>query len=207
MSVHVVDHPLIKHKLTVLRNVDTKHKLFRQLVSEITLLLTFEISRSIELKEVTIKTPIMETIGYEITDEIAVVPILRAGLGMVEGITTLFPRAYIAHVGMFRNPDTLIPTVYYKKFPKNIADMNVYVVDPLLATGGSIIATLDILKNEGVKNITIVSLIGVDQGIQAILKRYPEVEIYLAAKDNKLNSHSYIEPGLGDAGDRLFGTI
>ena len=207
MSLHIINHPLLKHKMTMLRSVTTKHQLFRQLVSEITLLITYEISRDVALKEVEVTTPMTKTIGYELQDEVAVVPVLRAGLGMVEGITTLFPKAYIAHVGMYRDPETLVPQVYYKKFPKHIKNMNVYIVDPLLATGGSVLKTIEILREEGVQNITVVSLIGVDVGVNLILDRYPEVSIYLAAKDDKLNSHSYIEPGLGDAGDRLFGTL
>jgi len=207
MSLHIINHPLLKHKMTILRSIDTKHQLFRQLVSEITLLVTYEISRNVALQEIEVTTPMTKTIGYELKDEVTVVPVLRAGLGMVEGITTLFPKAYIAHVGMYRDPKTLVPQVYYKKFPKNIKDMDVYIVDPLLATGGSILATIDILRQEGIKKITVVSLIGVDEGVDLVLKKYPEVEIYLAAKDEHLNNHSYIEPGLGDAGDRLFGTL
>ncbi|MDD3478275.1 MAG: uracil phosphoribosyltransferase [Candidatus Izemoplasmatales bacterium] len=207
MSYSVINHPFITHKLTILRNKETKHQLARALVNEITMLMVYEISRDLSLKEVEIETPMMKATGFEIDQRVAVVPILRAGLGMVDGITQLFPNAYVSHLGMYRDPHTFEPHVYYFKAPKEIAQMKVFLVDPLLATGGSIVAAIQQLRQVGVTDITVVSLIGVKQGIEKILAMDPQVKIFLGALDEKLNDHAYILPGMGDAGDRLFGTI
>jgi uracil phosphoribosyltransferase len=168
--------------------------------------MVYEMSREFELNQVKVKTPIAETIGYQLKHDVVIVPILRAGLGMTNGISNLIPSLKIAHVGMYRDPETLEPKVYYQKFPANIKTAKVIILDPLLATGGSVIKTIDILKEQGVKDIVVLSLIGVMYGIKEIEKKHPDIKVYLAALDERLNDHAYIVPGLGDAGDRLFGT-
>lgn len=200
------NHPLMKHKLTMIRDKDCSSKMFREVVTELSGLMVYEISRELKLVEKEVVTPIATTIGYQLKDEIVLVPILRAGLGMVDGIQSLIPSVKIAHIGMFRNSDTLLPTVYYAKFPKEIDQAKVYILDPLLATGGSVLEAIRKLRSVGVKDITVLSLIGVMEGINKILHEEPAVQIYLIQIDDKLNDHAYIVPGLGDAGDRLFGT-
>ncbi|MDY0075338.1 MAG: uracil phosphoribosyltransferase [Acholeplasmataceae bacterium] len=206
MPYQMFNHPLMKHKLTMIRDTDCSSKMFREVVTELSGLMVYEISRELKLVEKEVETPIATTIGYQLKDEIVLVPILRAGLGMVDGIQSLIPSVKIAHIGMFRDPDTLLPTVYYAKFPKEIDQAKVYILDPLLATGGSVLEAIRKLRSAGVKDITVLSLIGVMEGINKILHEEPTVKIYLIQIDDKLNDHAYIVPGLGDAGDRLFGT-
>ena len=206
MPYQVFDHPLMKHKITMIRDEQCGTKMFREVVEELTALMVYEISRDLKLKEVEVKTPIAMAKGYVLSQQIVIVPILRAGLGMTQGIQNLIPLVKIAHVGMFRNPETLLPEVYYAKFPKEIKDAKVFILDPLLATGGSVLKAIDLLKEQGVKDISVLSIIGVKQGIDCILSKYPEIQIYLINEDDHLNDHAYIVPGLGDAGDRLFGT-
>lgn len=206
MPYQVFDHPLMKHKITMIRDEQCGTKMFREVVEELTALMVYEISRDLKLKEVEVKTPIAMAKGYVLSQDIVIVPILRAGLGMTQGIQNLIPLVKIAHVGMFRNPETLLPEVYYAKFPKEIKDAKVFILDPLLATGGSVLKAIDLLKEQGVKDISVLSIIGVKQGIDCILSKYPEIQIYLINEDDHLNDHAYIVPGLGDAGDRLFGT-
>lgn len=204
--LHVVDHPLIQHKLTLIRNKETGTKEFRETVNEIAGLMAYEITRDIELKEIQTETPLKSCVGWELSRHIVLVPVLRAGLGMVDGITSLIPTAKIGHVGMVRDHDTLEPQSYYAKFPYRMKKSVVLVLDPMLATGGSASATLDKLKAEGAKEPKLVCIVGAPEGVERIKKDHPEVDIYLAALDEGLNELGYILPGLGDAGDRLFGT-
>lgn len=206
MPFHVFNHPLMHHKITMIRDLNCGTKMFREVVEELTGLMVYEISRDLSLNEVEVTTPIAKTKGYMLSQEIVVVPILRAGLGMVSGIQNMIPSIKVAHVGMYRDKETLLPHLYYAKFPEGIETSKVYILDPLLATGGSILATIEILKKKGVKDITVLSIIGVMEGIHKILEQHPDVYIYLIQLDEKLNEHAYIVPGLGDAGDRLFGT-
>ncbi len=205
-KVVVFDHPLIHHKLTYLRDINTKHFIFKKTVDEITLLMAYEATRNLTLKPKDIETPIEKMTGNVLEKEVVIVPILRAGLGMVEGILTLIPTARTGHLGMFRDPKTLEPVVYYKKFPDQIKDGAVFVVDPMLATGVSAIEAIKIVKESGAKNICFMGLVGCPEGVEALHQAHPDVPIYLAALDEKLNEHAYIVPGLGDAGDRLYGT-
>lgn len=202
----VIKHPLIAHKLTILRQIDTSPKDFRKLVEEITQLMVFEITRDLSTHLITIQTPMMSFESPTLSDSILIVPILRAGLGMEYSVQQLIPTAKVAHVGMFRDPETHQPKVYYHKFPKNVEEYEAIVVDPLLATGGSVCETISLLRQNGVKKIRVVSLIGVNEGIDRIKRDHKNIDIYLAALDPVLNNNKYIEPGLGDAGDRLFGT-
>ena len=206
-NVKIMDHPLIQHKISLLRDSSTSSKEFRELVSEIAMLMCFEATRDLPLKEVEIETPV-GTARCNILNnvKIAFVPILRAGLGMVEGMLQMIPAAKVGHIGMYRDPDTLIPEEYYCKLPPDIARRDVYVLDPMLATGGSAVAAIDGLKRRGVKHIKLMDLIAAPEGIEAVQKAHPDVEIFVAAIDEKLNDHGYIVPGLGDAGDRIFGT-
>ncbi len=204
--LHVIDHPVIKHKLTIMRKTTTGTKDFRQNLDEIGSLMTYEITKDFPTRDVKITTPMGETVGKELDKEIVLVPILRAGLGMVSGIQQLIPTAKVGHVGLYRDEKTLEPHFYYAKFPPNIADSMVLVVDPMLATGGSAVAAIDYVKKTGAKDIKLVCLVGVQEGIDAVEKAHPDVDIYLAAKDEYLNDIGYIVPGLGDAGDRIFGT-
>lgn len=206
MAVKVLNHPLIKHKLTNIRKKETKTRDFYQHVGEIAGLMAFEISRDFPLKEIEIETPICKSIQYELSSEITIVPILRAGLGMVDGIRGMMPTAKIAFIGLYRDEETLEPVEYYAKFPKDIASSIVLVVDPMLATGGSAIAAIDMLKREGCNNISYVGLVGAPEGVNNLQTAHPDINIYLAALDEKLNENGYIVPGLGDCGDRLFGT-
>ena len=204
--LHVIDHPVIKHKLTIMRKTTTGTKDFRQNLDEIGSLMTYEITKNFPTRDVKITTPMGETIGKELDKDVVLVPILRAGLGMVSGIQQLIPTAKVGHVGLHRDEKTLEPHFYYAKFPPNIANSTVLVVDPMLATGGSATAAIDYVKKTGATDIKLVCLVGVQEGIDAVEKAHPDVDIYLAAKDEYLNEIGYIVPGLGDAGDRIFGT-
>jgi len=205
-QVHILKHPLIDHKLTIIRNKETKTKEFRETVSEIAALLTYEITRNLSLKEKEIETPVSKTLGFELKDEVVIVPILRAGLGMVDGIHNLIPSAKIGHIGLYRDEKTLEAKEYYAKFPLEIENSIVLLIDPMLATGNSTIKAIEILKEKKAKEIIFVGLVGSPEGVEKLQKAYPETKIYLAALDEKLNENGYIVPGLGDAGDRLFGT-
>jgi uracil phosphoribosyltransferase len=206
-KVHVFDHPLILHKVTILRDARTGHKEFRELVEELAMLMAFEATRSHPTQEVEVATPLASAKGRTIAgQEIAVIPILRAGLAMEAGISRLIPTARIGHVGIYRDPESLEPVTYYSKLPSDIADREAMIVDPMLATGGSIVACVDTLKQRGCRTIKIMSIIAAPEGIKKVHDAHPDVEIYVAAVDSHLNDHGYIVPGLGDAGDRLFGT-
>jgi len=205
-NVNIINHPLIKHKMTLLRDKNTSSKDFRALLSEVGMLLTYEICKKLKLKSVLLSTPLKETKGYTLKNNIVIVPILRAGLGMVDGILNVLPAAKVGHIGLYRNENSLTPVTYYAKFPDCIASSTVILVDPMLATGNSCVKAISILKEKGVKEIIYVGLVGVQEGIDNILKNHPDVKITLAALDPILNEKGYIEPGLGDCGDRLFGT-
>ena len=206
-QVHVMDHPLIVHKLSLMRDKYTGSKEFREAVEEISSLLCYEATRDLPLKEITIETPIAHAkVRYISGKKLAVVCILRAGLGMVDGILDLIPSAKIGHIGLYRDPDTLQPVEYYCKLPNDIESRDVIVVDPMLATGGTANAAIQFLKNYGVKNIKLLSILAVPESISVIQEQHPDVDIYCAAIDEKLNDKGYIVPGVGDAGDRLFGT-
>ena len=206
-SVHVVDHPLIQHKLSVLRNKDTSVKEFRELVGEISALMFYEASRNLPLKDVEVETPLCTAKCKQLAGKkLAIIPILRAGLGMVDTIVSLIPSAKIGHIGLYRDPETHQPVEYYCKLPEDIENRDVFVVDPMLATGGSAIMAIDFLKRHGCKNITMMNIISCPEGLEAVHKAHPDVELYVATVDERLNDHDYILPGLGDAGDRIFGT-
>ena len=206
-EVHVLDHPLIQHKLAILRSKDTPVKEFRELVGEIAGLMCYEATRKLPLKEVEVETPVATAKCRMLSGKkLAIVPVLRAGLGMVDQMVALIPSAKIGHIGLYRDPETHKPVEYYCKLPEDIANRQVFVVDPMLATGGSAVAAIDFLKKHGCKNIIMMNIIGAPEGVEAVQKTHPDVEIYLAALDEKLNEHAYIVPGLGDAGDRIFGT-
>lgn len=205
-KVKILNHPLIDHKMSIIRDKDTNTKSFRENVNEIGGLITYEITRDLPLKDVVIETPITKTICRQLSKDVVIVPILRAGLGMVDGIQMIIPTAKIGHVGMYRDEETLEPHEYYAKFPKEIADSTVLVVDPMLATGGSASAAITAVKKRGAKDIRFVGLVGCPEGVERLMKDHPDVDIYLAAMDEKLNEVGYIVPGLGDCGDRLFGT-
>lgn len=206
-KVFVFDHPLIQHKLTHIRQKDTGTKEFRELVDEIATLMAFEATRDLPLMEVEIETPIGKTKSKVLTGKkLGVVPILRAGLGMVDGILKLIPTAKVGHIGLYRDPETLKPVEYYVKLPSDVAERDFFVVDPMLATGGSAVEAINALKKRGAKSITFMCLIAAPEGVEVLSKAHPDVDIYIAALDEKLNDQGYIVPGLGDAGDRLFGT-
>lgn len=207
MGYTIIKHPLIDHKMTILRKKETSSMEFRQLVNEIATLMGYEVTRDLETEDVEIETPIAKTTGKMISGKkIGIVPILRAGLGMVEGLLTIIPAARVGHIGMYRDPETLKPVTYYSKLPKDVASRQMIIVDPMLATGGSLIEAIDELKRNGAKNIKSINLLAAPEGLKAVLEAHPDVEIYIAALDEKLNEDGYIVPGLGDAGDRLFGT-
>ena len=207
MAVHVFDHPLIQHKLAILRDKNTGTKEFRALVNEIAGLMCYEATRNLPTREVLIETPVATAKCRMLAGKkLAIIPILRAGLGMVDAMVDLIPSAKIAHIGLSRDPETHQPVEYYCKLPEDIENRQVYVVDPMLATGGSAIAAIDFLKARGCKHIIMMNIIGCPEGVAAVQKAHPDVDIYLAACDEKLNDHAYIIPGLGDAGDRIFGT-
>ena len=206
-NVTVLDHPLIQHKLAILRSKDTPVKEFRELVGEIAGLMCYEATRNLPLKEVRVETPITTATCHMLAGKkMAIVPILRAGLGMVDSMVGLIPSAKIGHIGLYRDPETHKPVEYYCKLPDDIGNRQVFVVDPMLATGGSAIAAIDFLKQHGCKQIIMMNIIGCPEGIKAVQEAHPDVEIFLAAVDEKLNENAYIVPGLGDAGDRIFGT-
>ena len=206
-NVHILDHPLIHHKLAVLRNKNTTVKEFRELVNEISGLMCYEATRSLPLMEVEVETPVAVAKCKMLAGKkLAIVPILRAGLGMVDSMVDLIPSAKIGHIGLYRDPVTHEPVEYYCKLPEDVGNRVVFVVDPMLATGGSAVAAIDFLKKHGCKNIIMMNIIGCPEGIKAVTEAHPDVDIYMAACDEKLNEHAYIVPGLGDAGDRIFGT-
>jgi uracil phosphoribosyltransferase len=206
-NVTVMDHPLIQHKLSILRDKNTGVKEFRELVEELALLMGYEVTRNLTVEETEIETPICKTKSKIISGKkLGIVPILRAGLGMVDGMLRLIPAAKVGHIGLYRDPETLKPVEYYCKLPSDVAERDLIVLDPMLATGGSAAAAISFLKEKGAKSIKLVNLIAAPEGIKTVADAHPDVEIYVAAVDEKLNDHGYIVPGLGDAGDRLFGT-
>ena len=206
-KVHVLEHPLIQHKLAILRSKNTSVKEFRELVSEISGLMCYEATRNLPTKEVEVQTPVaMAKCRRLAGKKLAIIPILRAGLGMVDAMVDLIPSAKIGHIGLYRDPETHLPVEYYCKLPEDIGNRQVFVVDPMLATGGSAVAAIDFLKKYGCQNIIMMNIIGAPEGVKAVQEAHPDVDIYLAALDEKLNEHAYIVPGLGDAGDRIFGT-
>ena len=206
-KVYVFDHPLIQHKVALMRKTETSVKDFRELAREIAMLMGFEATRNLPLEEVEIETPMQRTkVNMLKGEDIAIVPILRAGLGFVDGMLALVPNAKVGHVGLYRDPETHEPVEYYCKLPKDIEKRQIFVVDPMLATGGSAVAAIDFIKQRGGKDITFMCLIAAPEGIETLQKEHPDVDIYIAAKDECLNEKAYILPGLGDAGDRLYGT-
>ncbi len=206
MSTHVLNHALIKHKLSIMRDKNTSTYIFKQNLDEIAMLMAYEVSKDFPLKEVPIETPVAKTTGYELDKQIILVPILRAGIGLVDGFRRIMPTAKIGHIGMYRDEETLVPQEYYARFPQGLKDAKVIVVDPMLATGGSASMAIENIKQRGATDIMLVCLVGAPEGVAYIEKHHPDVDITLAALDEKLNEKGYIVPGLGDAGDRLFGT-
>ena len=203
----ITDHPLIQHKLTIMRKKETSSSDFRSLVTEVATLMGYEVTRDLELQDVEIETPLMKTTGKEISGKkLGIVPILRAGVGMVDGFLSLVPVARVGYIGLYRDPETLKPVTYYNKMPSDVASRTMIVLDPMLATGGSLIEAVNELKATGATSIKTVCILGAPEGIEAFQKAHPDVDLYLAAVDEKLNEHGYILPGLGDAGDRIFGT-
>ncbi len=206
-KVVIMDHPLIQHKLSLIRDKCTGPKDFRELIDEVATLMAYEVTRDLPLREVEIETPVARTKTYVIDGKkLGIVPILRAGLGMVDGILKLVPAARVGHVGLYRDPDTLQPVEYYCKLPTDVAERDIIVVDPMLATGGSAAAAITFLKDKGCKHIKLMCLIAAPEGIAHVQAEHPDIDIFAAAQDDHLNEHGYIVPGLGDAGDRLFGT-
>ena len=209
-NLHIIEHPLIKHKLTILRDKNTGTKDFREITNEIARLLAYEVSRDLPLEDIEIETPIVKSTEKTIAGKkVVVVPILRAGLGMVDGILDLVPAARVGHVGLYRDEETMEPVEYFIKMPNNLEDRHLYVVDPMLATGGSAIAAIDAVIERGAKaeNVKFISIVAAPEGIEALQKAHPEVDMFIASLDEKLNDDAYIIPGLGDAGDRLYGTL
>ena len=206
-KILVMDHPLIQHKLSIIRNIETGSKEFRELISEIATLICYEATRDLPLEEIEVQTPICVTKTKTLAGKkLAIVPILRAGLGMVEGMLALVPSARVGHIGLYRDPDTLQPVEYYCKLPSDIDEREVFVVDPMLATGGSAIDAITQIKKRGAKHIKFLGIIAAPEGLNALHEAHPDVDIFVASLDEKLNDHGYIVPGLGDAGDRIFGT-
>lgn len=206
-KVQVMEHPLIQHKINYIRREDVGSKEFREIVGEIASLMCYEATRDLKLQDVTIKTPICEMTAKELCGKkLAVVPILRAGLGMVDGILNMIPAAKVGHIGLYRDPATFEPVEYYCKLPSDCDEREVFVVDPMLATGGSSVAALQMLKDKGVKNIRFMCIIAAPEGVERMVKAHPDVDLYIGALDDHLDEHKYIVPGLGDAGDRIFGT-
>lgn len=203
----VVDHPLVQHKLTMMRKTDAGAKDFRELLNEISMFIAYEVTKDLPLEDIEIETPICKTTSKVIAGrKLAIVPVLRAGLGMVDGFLSLVPAAKVGHIGLYRDPETLEPVEYYCKLPSDVPEREIVVVDPMLATGGSASAAVRFIKDRGGKHIKLMCLIAAPEGIERVQKEHPDVDIYLAAVDEKLNEHGYIVPGLGDAGDRIFGT-
>ena len=208
LKVTVIDHPLIQHKLTLMRKKETGTKDFRELLEEIAMLMTYEITRDFPLKDVEIETPVCKCTSKVLAGKkMGVVPILRAGLGMLSGVVNMIPAAKVGHVGLYRDPETLKPVEYYCKLPGDVAERTLIVVDPMLATGGSSAAALDLLKGKGAKSIILMCLVAAPEGVELVNKEHPDVPVYVASIDEHLNDHGYIVPGLGDAGDRIFGTL
>ncbi|MBQ7709609.1 MAG: uracil phosphoribosyltransferase [Bacteroidales bacterium] len=206
-QLHVINHPMIQHKLTIMRDKETGSKDFRELLKEIALLMGYEVTRDIPLESIEIETPICKTVAKRVSGrKLAIVPILRAGMGMVEGLLNLVPVARVGHIGLYRDETTHNPVVYFCKLPEDIQDRLVIVTDPMLATGGSACDALTILKQRGCNNIRLMCLVGAPEGIERVQREHPDIDIYLAAVDDRLNENAYIVPGLGDAGDRIFGT-
>lgn len=206
-KVTVIEHPLMKHKLSIIRDVNTGTNEFRKIITEISQLMCYEVCRDLELEEFELETPLEKTTGYRLTGKkLGLVPILRAGLGMVDGMLSLIPTAKVGHIGMYRDHDTLKPVPYYAKLPADVQERDIFVLDPMLATGGSAIDAIEELKNQGCKNIRLINIVAAPEGIKAVQESHPDVDIYVAALDRELNETAYILPGLGDAGDRLFGT-
>lgn len=207
-NITVFDHPLIQHKISILRNKDTDRKTFRELVDEITMFMCYEALRDLPMQDVEVETPLIKTTCKELAGEaIAVVPILRAGLGMVSGILNMVPNAAVGHIGLYRDEETLEPHEYYCKLPKRIDERQIILLDPMLATGGSAVAAIDFIKQHGGKKIKFMCMIAAPEGMKAVTEAHPDVDVYCAQMDEKLNERGYIMPGLGDAGDRLFGTL
>lgn len=208
LNVHVIDHPLIQHKLTLMREESTGTKDFRELLEEIAMLMAYEITRDFPLQDVEIQTPVAKCKSKVLAGKkVGVVPILRAGLGMLNGVVNMIPAARVGHVGLYRDPKTLKPVEYYCKLPSDVSERTLIVVDPMLATGGSSAAALTLLKEKGAKSIVLMCLVAAPEGIKLVNEEHPDVEIYVASVDEKLDDHGYIVPGLGDAGDRIFGTL
>ena len=206
-KIHVFDHPLIQHKVSLMRKTDTVTKEFRELATEVAMLMGFEATRDLELEAVEIETPICKTtVNMLKGEDIAIVPILRAGLGFVDGMLALVPNAKVGHIGLYRDPETHEPVEYYCKLPTDIEKRRIFVVDPMLATGGSAVAAIDFIKQRGGKDIAFMCLLAAPEGLEVLEKAHPDVDIYVATLDERLNEHAYIVPGLGDAGDRLYGT-
>ncbi len=206
-NVYVMDHPLIQHKIGLIRREETGSRDFRALVSEIATLMCYEATRDLKLEDVKIKTPICETTAKQLEGKkLAIIPILRAGIGMVEGMLVLIPAAKVGHIGLYRDPETLEPVEYYCKLPVDCDEREVFVVDPMVATGGSSAAAIDLLKAKGVKKIRFLCIIAAPEGVERMQREHPDVDLYIGALDDHLNDHGYIVPGLGDAGDRIFGT-
>ena len=206
-QVHEMNHPLIMHKISILRNEATPVKEFRELVNEIALLMGYEATRDLDMVERPVKTPICETNGKFISKQVALVPVLRAGLGMVDALMSLIPAAKVGHIGLYRDPETHVPVEYYCKLTNDISERQAIVLDPMLATGGSAAAAIDFLKEHGAKRIKLMCIIAAPEGVEAVTKAHPDVEVFCGVIDEKLNENCYIVPGLGDAGDRLFGTL
>lgn len=206
-KVIVPDHALLKHKISILRDKDTTVSDFRRLIGEIAMLLGYEATKDLGLSEVPVTTPLCETTGYALSKQVVLVPVLRAGLGMVDAFLSLIPAAKVGHIGLSRNHETLLPEEYYCNLPSDIAEREVLLLDPMLATGGSAAAATSFIKARGAKNIRYIGIIGAPEGVKALSEAHPDVDIYLAALDEKLNDKGYIMPGLGDAGDRIFGTL
>ncbi|EJE3551156.1 uracil phosphoribosyltransferase [Listeria monocytogenes] len=206
-NVHVINHPLVQHKLTIIRDKNTGTKAFRELVDEVATLMAYEITRDMELEDIQVETPLQTTTAKTLTGKkLGIVPILRAGLGMQDGILKLIPAAKVGHVGLYRDHDTLEPVEYFVKLPSDVEERLFIVVDPMLATGGSVIMAIDCLKKRGARNMKFMCLVAAPEGVKALQDAHPDVEIYVAGLDEKLDENGYIRPGLGDAGDRLFGT-
>ncbi len=206
-NVFVLDHPLIQHKLALIRDENTGSKEFRELVEEVSVLMAYEVTRNLPLEEAEVKTPVGPAKVKMLSGKkVGIVPILRAGLGMVNGLLNLIPAAKVGHIGLYRDPDTLMPVEYYCKLPSDVSERELIILDPMLATGGSAAKAIEVLKEKGATNIKLMCLIAAPEGIEAVHKEHPDVQVYTAAIDERLNDHGYIIPGLGDAGDRLFGT-
>lgn len=206
-KIHIMNHPLIAHKITMLRDKNTNVKDFRQLVYEISLLMGYEATKDLPLEDFQVETPLTSAIGKAISQKVAIIPILRAGLGMVDGVLDLIPFAKVGHIGLYRDHETLKPVEYYCKLPRDIDQRKVIVVDPMLATGGSSAAAINFIKKRGAKDIKLMCIIGSPEGVKVIEEAHPDIEVYIGALDEKLNEKGYILPGLGDAGDRLYGTL